>query len=263
MTNKPQNRRPKIPQDIETSLLSKSRRRCCLCFALNQDFTEKKGQIAHLDHNPANNALENLAWLCFNHHDAYDSTTRQSKNYTIGEAKAYRSQLYEVIEQVSQQAVEKYLLELPSIQDRTQNNQQPKQRYITLKGQEVLRVAIINEDEPVAKLLSLITQHTINGSSVNIFNTIGATELASILNQQTFHVIILHDTTTFNRINATPTYLTELTNRTPHALNIVTTAYATNENIQHLYNNNADLIMIKPFDTNTLTEFLQERIQRI
>jgi hypothetical protein len=61
--------------------------------------TTKKGQIAHLDQNPANFKLDNLAWLCLEHHDEYDSTTSQSKGLTIREVKRYRNDLYTCIEQ--------------------------------------------------------------------------------------------------------------------------------------------------------------------
>lgn len=87
--------RKKIPIDIESEVLVKSRRRCCLCFGINGDLEEKRGQIAHLDKNRDNNSIGNLAFLCFHHHDKYDSTTSQSKNYTKKEVKIYRDQLYE------------------------------------------------------------------------------------------------------------------------------------------------------------------------
>lgn len=89
--------RKTIPKEIETKVLTSSARRCALCFGINHDLREKKGQIAHLDQNPANPELDNLAWLCFNHHDAFDGKTRQSKNYTIEEVKTYRNQLYKEI----------------------------------------------------------------------------------------------------------------------------------------------------------------------
>ena len=71
-----------------------SARRCCLCYGLTGDAVEKKGQIAHLDGDRTNNSPDNLAFLCFDHHDGYDSTTSQSKNYTEIEAKHYRAKLY-------------------------------------------------------------------------------------------------------------------------------------------------------------------------
>ena len=87
----------KVPLEIETELLTRSRRRCCIYLGLSQDMSVKKGQIAHLDHNPSNNKLDNLAWLCHDHHDEYDSTTSQSKGLTIREVKKYRDSLYDVM----------------------------------------------------------------------------------------------------------------------------------------------------------------------
>lgn len=85
---------PKTDEDV----LKKSRRRCCLCFGLNYDSMKKRGQIAHLDHDPANSNPENLAFLCLDHHDEYDSKTSQSKSIQINEVKAYRDDLYQYIE---------------------------------------------------------------------------------------------------------------------------------------------------------------------
>ena len=53
----------------------------------------KGGQIAHLDHNSHNNVLDNLAFLCFDHHDEYDSVTSQRKGLTAGEVKEFRREL--------------------------------------------------------------------------------------------------------------------------------------------------------------------------
>jgi hypothetical protein len=87
--------RPKIPQEMETQVLTRSLRRCCLCFALANDRSVKAGQIAHLDHNRKNNKFDNLVWMCFTHHDQYDGTTSQSKNFQLPEVKVYRDQMYE------------------------------------------------------------------------------------------------------------------------------------------------------------------------
>ncbi len=86
--------RSKISSNIETQVLVLSRRRCALCFALSKIQEEQKGQIAHLDQDPSNNSLNNLIFLCLNHHDAYDSSTSQSKGYTEDELKHYRDELY-------------------------------------------------------------------------------------------------------------------------------------------------------------------------
>jgi hypothetical protein len=64
---------------------------------LRKDTREKKGQIAHLDHNCANNNIGNLAWLCLEHHDQYDSRTSQSKGLTQQEVKKYRTQLHKAV----------------------------------------------------------------------------------------------------------------------------------------------------------------------
>jgi hypothetical protein len=83
-----------IPSSTQANVLLRARRRCCICFGLNRDIPIKPGQIAHLDRSSANNVEDNLAFLCFNHHDQYDSTTRQSKNFTLLEVKQFRSELH-------------------------------------------------------------------------------------------------------------------------------------------------------------------------
>ena len=90
--------RKKIPAEIQNKVLTLSGRRCCLCFGLNPDFGVKKGQIAHLDHDPAHYDIDNLAYLCLDHHDEYDSRTRQSKGLTTGEVKRYRERTYQAVE---------------------------------------------------------------------------------------------------------------------------------------------------------------------
>lgn len=86
--------RKRIAAAVETLILTRSARRCCLCYQLERDFTEKYGQIAHLDRNASNDAEDNLAFLCLPHHSEYDSTTSQHKNYTVNEVKASRALLY-------------------------------------------------------------------------------------------------------------------------------------------------------------------------
>lgn len=88
------NKRKPIPKNIETQVLTASKRRCCLCVFLKDVRVDRKGQIAHLNHDRNDNRFENLVWLCFEHHDDYDSKTSQSKNFTKEEVKKYRDQLY-------------------------------------------------------------------------------------------------------------------------------------------------------------------------
>lgn len=86
--------RKKIPQSTQTEVFVQSRRRCCVCFGLNRDANPKKGQIAHLDKNPSNNSLSNLAYLCFDHHDELDTITSQSKGLTPDEVRRYQKELF-------------------------------------------------------------------------------------------------------------------------------------------------------------------------
>lgn len=79
----------------ELRVLDQSRRRCCLCFCLRNDAGEKRGQIAHLDRDRSNDAFENLAFLCLEHHDEYDSSTSQSRSLQEAEVRDHRDRLYE------------------------------------------------------------------------------------------------------------------------------------------------------------------------
>lgn len=92
-------KRVKTPKSLETEVLQRSRRRCCLCVSLRYDYSVKKGQIAHLNKNPADNAPNNLAFLCLDHHDEYDSKKSVSKGFTEMEVKHYRDSLYATNEQ--------------------------------------------------------------------------------------------------------------------------------------------------------------------
>ncbi len=90
--------RKSISKSVEATVLLKSRRRCCICFGLDRDTLLKSGQIAHLDKNRDNNTESNLAFLCFHHHDEYDSISYQRKNFTIEEVKEFRKELYILID---------------------------------------------------------------------------------------------------------------------------------------------------------------------
>jgi hypothetical protein len=95
--------RKKVSRSVEHDVLVRSRRRCCLCFALDGDAREKRGQIAHIDRDPGNDSEANLAFLCFAHHDQYDSITSQSKGLTKWELIAYRDQLYKTLDMLSRE----------------------------------------------------------------------------------------------------------------------------------------------------------------
>lgn len=87
-------KRTQVPDSTQADVLVQSRRRCCVCFGLNRDTEVKKGQIAHLDRDRNNNHIDNLVFLCFDHHDEYDSRTSQSKSLSRKEIEKYREELY-------------------------------------------------------------------------------------------------------------------------------------------------------------------------
>ena len=86
--------RKRPPANVEEEVLVLCRRRCCICYGLDRDITIKSGQIAHLDGRPDNNDLDNLAFLCFGHHDQYDTRTSQSKGLTPREVRRFRKELH-------------------------------------------------------------------------------------------------------------------------------------------------------------------------
>jgi len=90
--------RKNIPADIQKQVLLKSRRRCCLCFWLDGVDEVVKGQIAHLDQDSSNNKVENLAFLCFDHHDEYDGRPNVSKGFQRQEVAQWRDELYKEME---------------------------------------------------------------------------------------------------------------------------------------------------------------------
>lgn len=105
--------RPRMPTENETLALVESRRRCCICFALDRDTEIKSGQIAHLDRNNSNHSPANLAFLCLHHHDEYDTTTSQRKGFKIQEVKEYKKELLDWLGSALSQKVHFGVLSLP------------------------------------------------------------------------------------------------------------------------------------------------------
>jgi hypothetical protein len=85
--------RTTLTESTQIDVIKRSRRRCCVCYGLNRDLQTKRGQIAHLDQNRNNSELENLVFLCLEHHDEFDSKTSQSKGLRRSEVEAYRLEL--------------------------------------------------------------------------------------------------------------------------------------------------------------------------
>ena len=85
--------RKSIPRKTQHDILTKSRRRCAICYFYLNDVEPKEGQIAHIDRNNQNNEESNLVFLCLNHHDKYDSKTSQSKGYITEEVATAKAEL--------------------------------------------------------------------------------------------------------------------------------------------------------------------------
>ena len=73
-----------IPKDVENDLLFKNDMSCCIC--------QKSGGVIihHIDGNPANNEIDNLAVLCQEHHDTIHKKGGLTKNFTPQIIKKYK-----------------------------------------------------------------------------------------------------------------------------------------------------------------------------
>lgn len=61
--------RKPIPLATQVGILLESRRRCAMCFHLEDDLSVKDGQLAHIDRNRDNDAEDNVVFLCLVHHN--------------------------------------------------------------------------------------------------------------------------------------------------------------------------------------------------
>lgn len=88
----------KIPQKIEADLIFKSDFRCCIC--------QKQGDhIHHIDGN--DNDINNLAFLCFEHHNLATIKGSLSKKLSKETIRKYRNHHYEVIQTQRENAKQK------------------------------------------------------------------------------------------------------------------------------------------------------------
>jgi hypothetical protein len=87
-------RRQRPNRPVEKDVVVAARRQCCLCVFLFSRTEPRRGQIAHLNHDPGDSRFENLVYLCLEHHDEYDSRTSQSKGLLLDEVREYRDRLY-------------------------------------------------------------------------------------------------------------------------------------------------------------------------
>ncbi len=98
--------RKHVSQEIRAEVMIRSRRRCAMCFGLHRDCAEKRGQVAHIDRDSENDHIQNLIYLCLFHHDAYDTSTKQSAGFTPSEVRAYCAELYAFVANTFPSAVE-------------------------------------------------------------------------------------------------------------------------------------------------------------
>ncbi len=83
-------RRKKIPKEIADELIFKSDRKCCVCKELGK-------QIHHIDGDTENSNVENLVFLCLNHHDEVSKSGGISRNLSPGLLRKYRSLLFQSV----------------------------------------------------------------------------------------------------------------------------------------------------------------------
>jgi hypothetical protein len=89
---------------VQVSVVTKCKRRCALCFGLDNDYAEKRGQLAHIDRDGQNTAESNAAYLCSLHHDLYDATSLQTKGYMPGELKSHQETLWAFVTTIKSEA---------------------------------------------------------------------------------------------------------------------------------------------------------------
>ncbi len=80
--------RTAIPEHIRLEVINRSNNRCCVC---QTPFL----QIHHLDEDPSNNAIDNLAPLCPNCHTQAHSRGKMTLNLTASRIAALRDKWYD------------------------------------------------------------------------------------------------------------------------------------------------------------------------
>src|SRR5256885_2346529 len=90
--------RRKLPSSLETTVLTRSARRCCLCFGLHNDAKIKEGQIAHLDDDSSITNLKTSPGLCLFHHAQLHMRGGMTKGVKPDEVKQYRERLCRAVD---------------------------------------------------------------------------------------------------------------------------------------------------------------------
>jgi hypothetical protein len=79
--------RVRIPDDVAAEALYSHRRTCCVC-----NISNRRIQIHHIDEDPSNNAIENLAVLCFEDHDLTQITGGFGRKLGASEVRKHRDE---------------------------------------------------------------------------------------------------------------------------------------------------------------------------
>ncbi|MFH2107983.1 MAG: HNH endonuclease signature motif containing protein [Chrysiogenia bacterium] len=128
----PKKRRIEPPEEIAAEILFLSDRTCCICCTRG-----KPVQLHHIDENPANNSIENLAVLCIDCHNETMIRGGFGRKLNGTQIKKYK---YEWIERVKQRKIKAD--ELASIETVTGTKQEIEEdllNYKTNKDPELLK----------------------------------------------------------------------------------------------------------------------------
>ncbi len=90
----PKKNRITIPNAIADKVLFNHNRTCCVCRIQN-----KEVQIHHIDENPTNNAINNLAVLCLDCHNKTQITGGFGRHLNAGQIILYRDQWLEMVKE--------------------------------------------------------------------------------------------------------------------------------------------------------------------
>lgn len=72
-----------IPAAVQTQVLVANRHACCVC-------QKHRVQLHHIDSNPSNNAVSNIACLCLEHHDMATAQASLTKKLTPTQVRIYK-----------------------------------------------------------------------------------------------------------------------------------------------------------------------------
>ena len=99
--------RVKIPPDLEAEIIYRSDFTCCIC-----RIRWKGTQIHHIDGDPSNNDLKNLALLCLQCHNDTQIKGGFGRKLTSNIVIRFRNEWYETVEEIRQQVKENKIRQL-------------------------------------------------------------------------------------------------------------------------------------------------------